>query len=98
MPCGKAELGERVGLGCTGPKERRERAKSGSAASMLMASSRVPLARACGLTVGPGCWEVARGGRAGALLVACEVGGGLLGYLRAAAPAVFEAEEPMSIC
>ena len=61
-----------------------------------MASSRVPLARACGFTVGPGCWFNAGGGRAEALLVADVVGSCLLGYLRAAAPAVFDAEEPMS--
>lgn len=34
---GKAELGERVGFGCTGPSSRSERAKSGSEASRLMA-------------------------------------------------------------
>jgi len=36
----KAEEGERVGFGCTGPRERSERAKSGSEASRLMASER----------------------------------------------------------
>jgi len=58
----KAEEGERVGLGCTGPRERRERAKSGSEASRLMASERVPAARGWGLTVGPAEWSGAGGG------------------------------------
>lgn len=41
---GKADVGERVGLGCTGPMLRKDCAKSGSEASRLMDSSRDPLA------------------------------------------------------
>jgi len=60
-------------------------------------SSRVPLARACGRTVGPGC-RFAAGGAAceGALVPLPE---GRDGYLRAAAPALdraaFDDEPPM---
>ncbi|KAK1808321.1 hypothetical protein LTR12_017318 [Friedmanniomyces endolithicus] len=97
--CGKAELGEKVGLGWTAPRERRERAKSGSEASRLMASSLVPEAWACGRTVGPGWSFGAGGGGGGALRVGCEVVGARVGYLRDAAPAAREAldaDEPIS--
>lgn len=96
--CGNAEVGERVGLGWTGPIERNERAKSGSEASRLMASSRDAEALGCGLTVGPGWCLGAGGGCGGALLVGCEADGDLLGYFRAAVPAArdaLDADEPM---
>jgi len=46
-------VGDRVGLGCTGPIERKDCAKCGSDASRLIASFLDTLALACGLTVGP---------------------------------------------
>lgn len=78
--------------------ERREAAKSGSEASRLMASDLDPDAWVCGLTVGPGRWSAAGGGRVGAAFV--DVGGGRVGYCLAAAPAAreaFDAEEPMVV-
>ena len=51
---GKADVGDSVGFGCTGPIDRKERAKSGSDASRLIASDLDPDASGCGLTVGPG--------------------------------------------
>lgn len=53
-----------VGLGCTGPSERSERAKSGSDASRLMASDLELDACGWGFTVGPGVLVGAGGGRA----------------------------------
>jgi hypothetical protein len=105
--CPKTEEGERVGLGCTGPKERRERAKSGSEASRLMASEREAEAWGWGLTVGPAEALGAEGGWGGAFVlwagaVGCGVDVGVgrgplgpLGYWRAAAPAALEPEAPM---
>lgn len=103
----KAEEGERVGLGWTGPRERSERAKSGSEASRLMASEREEEAWGWGLTVGP-AEELGAGGGGGGAFVRCcgagvgvdvDVGGrgplGPLGYWRAAAPAAFEPEAPI---
>jgi hypothetical protein len=58
----KAEDGERVGFGWTGPSERSERAKSGSEASRLMASEREADALGWGFTVGPAEWLGAGGG------------------------------------
>jgi hypothetical protein len=87
-----------VGLGCTGPMERNERAKSGSDASRLIASDLEPEACGCGRTVGPGWCRGAGGGLVdGAFDVAV---GARVGYCRAAAPAVrdaLDAEEPISI-
>lgn len=103
---GKIEVWERVGFGCTAPSWRRERAKSGSEASRLMASSRVPLACGCGRTVGP-AWPLgAADGCVGGAFVVAEgavlvvvFGDGREGYLRAAAPATlrdaFEPEDPI---
>lgn len=93
---GKAEVGDKVGLGWTGPMERRDCAKSGSEASRLMASSREPAARAWGFTVGPGSWLGAGGGCGGAFVAAWEggAGAGLLGYWRAAEPAARDALDP----
>jgi len=105
----KAEDGERVGFGCTGPRERNERAKSGSEASRLMASERVAAARGWGFTVGPAEWLGAGGGGGAAFVVGfvwaggfdcvvVDVGGrgplGPLGYWRDAAPAARVAFDP----
>ena len=70
----KAEEGERVGLGCTGPRERRERAKSGSEASRLIASLREEEAWGWGLTVARGA-ELGAGGGGGGAFVVCDGGG-----------------------
>ena len=104
----KADEGERVGLGWTGPRERRERAKSGSEASRLIASEREAEAWGWGLTVGPAEDSGAGGGGGGAFVRGCGVGVGVcvvvvggrgplgpLGYWRAAAPAAFDPEAPM---
>lgn len=99
-----ADVGERVGFGCTGPKERSDCAKSGSEASRLIASSRDPLAFGGGRTVGPGCDCAADGGACcGAMdvvagLWAKGVPAELVGYLRAAEPTAREAldvDEPI---
>ena len=95
-----------MGLGWTGPRERRERAKSGSEASRLMASEREDEAWGWGLTVGPAVEEGAGGGGGGAFVRGCcgvdvgvDVGGrgplGPFGYWRAAAPAAFDPEAPI---
>lgn len=99
-------MGERVGLGCTGPSERNDWAKSGSEASKLIASSREPLAWGLGRTVGPG-WDCAAGG-GGACRAALDaaagaedVFGALVGYWRAAEPAArdaFDADAPIVCC
>lgn len=67
----KEEEGERVGLGCTGPRERRERAKSGSEASRLIASERLEEARGWGWTVGPAELLGAGGGWGAAFVGGC---------------------------
>jgi len=68
-----------------------------------MASSLELVACGCGRTVGPG-WPCGAGGGGGGALVVRDWGGGgggvLVGYFRAAAPAVreaFDAEEPIVI-
>lgn len=42
LGCGKLDVGLIVGFGCTGPRERSDRAKSGSDASRLIASDLRP--------------------------------------------------------
>ena len=64
-----------MGLGWTGPRERRERAKSGSEASRLMASEREEEAWGWGLTVGPAEEFWAGGGGGGAFVRCCGCGG-----------------------
>jgi len=96
----KEDVFDMVGLGWTAPRERSERAKSGSEASRLMASDLVPEADGCGFTVGPGCWPAAGAGRERSALVGDDVGGVRVRYCRAAAPAgraALDAEEPIVV-
>lgn len=99
----KADVGDSVGLGWTGPRLRRDCAKSGSEASRLIAASLLPLALGAGLTVGPGCCAAEGAGGCGAafvvvalgdgagVLVAAEARGERDGYCRAAEPAALAA-------
>ena len=54
LRCWTVDVEDIVGFGCTGPIERKERAKSGSDASRLMASDLEAEACGVGRTVGPG--------------------------------------------
>jgi hypothetical protein len=88
------EVEDIVGFGCTGPIERKDRAKSGSDASMFMSSDLDAEARGGGFTVGPWLRGAAGRGFDGAF-----GGGGVrVGYCLTAEPAareVLDAEEPI---
>ena len=53
LECATVEVLDTVGMGCTGPIERKVRAKSGSDASILISSDLEVEARGGGFTVGP---------------------------------------------
>lgn len=53
LGCGTADVEDMVGFGCTGPIERKERAKSGSDASTFISSDLDAEACGGGFTVGP---------------------------------------------
>ena len=101
----KVEVWERVGLGWTGPRERRDRAKSGSEASRWIYSDLEVEACGVDLTEGPvgplegaGCKE--EGPRGWVLAAVCAAGGARVGYCLAAAPAArdaFDDDDPIPI-